>query len=97
MKSRIGGWIRFVGPVLIIYSVVGLLVEAAVPQFLPEEWFDDLRRRDGEGWNIRYLAFSITCFSSRSSPGLQAEDVPAERALRGMTAVTPLYRTSVHC
>jgi len=36
MKSRIGGWIRLLGPLLIGYSIVGLLVKAAVPQFLPE-------------------------------------------------------------
>jgi len=36
MKSRIGGWIRLLGPLLSGYSIVGLLVEAAVPQFLPE-------------------------------------------------------------
>jgi Ion channel len=36
MKRRAGRWLRFIGPVLIGYSIVGLLVEAAVPQFLPE-------------------------------------------------------------
>lgn len=36
MKSRVGRWLRIVGPVLIGYSIVGLLVEAAVPQLLPE-------------------------------------------------------------
>jgi hypothetical protein len=34
MKSRIGRGLRIVGPV--VYSIVGLLVEAAVPRFLPE-------------------------------------------------------------
>jgi len=36
MKSRMGRWLRIIGPVLIGYSILGLLVEAAVPQFLPE-------------------------------------------------------------
>src|SRR5689334_19624947 len=36
MKRRIGGGLRIIGPVLIGYSILGLLVEAAVPQYLPE-------------------------------------------------------------
>lgn len=36
MKSRMGRWLQIIGPVLIGYSIVGLLVEAAVPQLLPE-------------------------------------------------------------
>lgn len=36
MKSRMGRWLRIIGPILIAYSVLGLLVEAAVPRFLPE-------------------------------------------------------------
>ena len=36
MKSRMGRLLRIIGPILIGYSIVGLLVEAAVPQFLPE-------------------------------------------------------------
>jgi uncharacterized membrane protein (UPF0182 family) len=36
MKSRIGRRLRIVGPILVGYSIVGLLVEAAVPQLLPE-------------------------------------------------------------
>lgn len=36
MKSRMGRWLRIIGPVLIGYSIVGLLVEAAVPRLLPE-------------------------------------------------------------
>ena len=36
MESRLGGLLRIAGPLLIAYSIVGLLVEAAVPQLLPE-------------------------------------------------------------
>ena len=36
MKSRMGRGLRIVGPVLVVYSIIGLLVEAAVPRFLPE-------------------------------------------------------------
>src|SRR5690348_1157286 len=36
MKSRMGRLLRIIGPILIGYSIVGLLVEAAVPRFLPE-------------------------------------------------------------
>jgi hypothetical protein len=36
MTSRTTRWLRIIGPVLIGYSTIGLLVEAAVPQFLPE-------------------------------------------------------------
>jgi hypothetical protein len=36
MKSRIGRSLRIIGPILIAYSILGLLVEAAVPRFLPE-------------------------------------------------------------
>lgn len=36
MTRRIGPWLRIIGPILIGYSIVGLLVEAAVPRFLPE-------------------------------------------------------------
>jgi hypothetical protein len=36
MKGRMGRWLRIVGPVLISYSIIGLLVEAAVPQLMPE-------------------------------------------------------------
>ena len=35
MKRRIGRGLRAIGPILIGYSIVGLLVEAAVPRFLP--------------------------------------------------------------
>lgn len=36
MKSRMGRWLRMIGPFLIGYSILGLLIEAAVPQYLPE-------------------------------------------------------------
>jgi uncharacterized membrane protein (UPF0182 family) len=36
MKKRIGRSLRIIGPVLVSYSIIGLLVEAAVPHFLPE-------------------------------------------------------------
>lgn len=36
MEGRIGRWLRIIGPVIIGYSTVGLLVEAAVPRFLPD-------------------------------------------------------------
>ena len=29
-------WLRIIGPAIIAYSVVGLLVDAAIPQLLPE-------------------------------------------------------------
>jgi Ion channel len=31
-----GRWLRIIGPVVVGYSVVGLLVDASIPQFLPE-------------------------------------------------------------
>ncbi len=34
--SRLGRWVRIIGPVVISYSILGLLVEAAVPHILPE-------------------------------------------------------------
>lgn len=34
-----GGWLRFAVPAVFVYSVVGLLVEAAVPHLLPESAF----------------------------------------------------------
>ena len=36
MTSRIRSWLRFVVPLLVGYSIFGLLVEASVPRFLPE-------------------------------------------------------------
>lgn len=39
-------WLRIVGPIFIAYSVVGLLVDAAVPQLLPE---NTLTTSVGEG------------------------------------------------
>lgn len=36
MTSRIRSWLRIGVPLLIGYSILGLLVEAAVPRFLPE-------------------------------------------------------------
>src|SRR5690242_17857524 len=35
-NSRLTGWLRIIGPLAVAYSIVGLLVEAAVPQLLPE-------------------------------------------------------------
>lgn len=36
MERRLARSLRIIGPLLIAYSIVGLLVEAAVPQLLPE-------------------------------------------------------------
>lgn len=36
MKSQMGRGFRIIGLVLIVYSMIGLLVEAAVPRFLPK-------------------------------------------------------------
>lgn len=36
---RLKRWLRIIGPVVIAYCVFGLLIEAAVPRFLPENAF----------------------------------------------------------
>jgi uncharacterized membrane protein YraQ (UPF0718 family) len=38
-RNRVTRWLRVIGPVVIAYCIFGLLVEAAVPRFLPENAF----------------------------------------------------------
>lgn len=38
-RERGARWLRVIGPVVIAYSILGLLVEAAVPHILPENVF----------------------------------------------------------
>lgn len=35
-RHYLGRWLRSIGPIVVAYSVVGLLVEASIPRFLPE-------------------------------------------------------------
>jgi voltage-gated potassium channel Kch len=83
--DRLARWLRVIGPIIIVYCIFGLLVEAGVPRIFPDNAFTAIVR-DAANFGVFAIWFYLIWRISRTLQGLYG----AESAQ--YLEVTPIWR-----